>query len=100
MLADSPYRHELEADVEPFRSILLGLFFLAVGMMLDLHTIAERPFFVIGMAIGLVAIKTLVIFGIGKMFGMKWRAAWPWACCSARAANSALSCLPRPSTPC
>jgi len=75
MLADSPYRHELEADVEPFRSILLGLFFLAVGMMLDLHTIAERPFFVIGMALGLVAIKTLVIFGIGKLFGMKWRGA-------------------------
>ena len=75
MLADSPYRHELEADVEPFRSILLGLFFLAVGMMLDLHTIAERPFFVIGMALGLVAIKTLVIFAIGKMFGMKWRGA-------------------------
>ena len=44
MLADSPYRHELEADVEPFRSILLGLFFLAVGMMLDLHAIAARPF--------------------------------------------------------
>ena len=37
MLADTPYRHELEADVEPFRSILLGLFFLAVGMMLDLQ---------------------------------------------------------------
>ena len=46
MLADSPYRHELEADVEPFRSILLGLFFLAVGMMLDLGVIAERPLFV------------------------------------------------------
>ncbi|WP_172340869.1 cation:proton antiporter [Novosphingobium sp. SG751A] len=75
MLADSPYRHELEADVEPFRSILLGLFFLAVGMMLDLHTIAERPFFVLGMALGLVAIKTLAIFAIGKMFGMKWRGA-------------------------
>src|SRR5690606_22027767 len=43
MLADSPYRHELEADVEPFRSILLGLFFLAVGMMLDLGAIAQRP---------------------------------------------------------
>ena len=36
MLAESPYRHELESDVEPFRSILLGLFFLSVGMMLDL----------------------------------------------------------------
>ena len=35
MLAESPYRHELESDVEPFRSILLGLFFLSVGMLLD-----------------------------------------------------------------
>jgi hypothetical protein len=62
MLADSPYRHELEADVEPFRSILLGLFFLAVGMMLDLHAIAERPLFVATMALALVGIKALVIF--------------------------------------
>jgi glutathione-regulated potassium-efflux system protein KefB len=75
MLADSPYRHELEADVEPFRSILLGLFFLAVGMMLDLHAIAERPFFVIGMALALIATKALIIFGIGMLFKMKWRAA-------------------------
>ncbi len=75
MLADSPYRHELEADVEPFRSILLGLFFLAVGMMLDLHAIAERPFFVIGMALALIATKALIIFGIGILFKMKWRAA-------------------------
>ncbi|MFX8441118.1 cation:proton antiporter, partial [Acinetobacter baumannii] len=74
-LADSPYRHELEADVEPFRSILLGLFFLAVGMMLDLHAIAERPFFVIGMALALIATKAVIIFGIGMAFRMKWRAA-------------------------
>lgn len=75
MLADSPYRHELEADVEPFRSILLGLFFLAVGMMLDLHAIAERPFFVIGMALALIATKAVIIFAIGMAFKMKWRAA-------------------------
>ncbi|WP_277968395.1 cation:proton antiporter [Sphingomonas echinoides] len=75
MLADSPYRHELEADVEPFRSILLGLFFLAVGMMLDLHAIAERPFFVIGMALALIATKALIIFGIGMIFRMTWRSA-------------------------
>ncbi|WP_010164117.1 cation:proton antiporter domain-containing protein [Sphingomonas sp. PAMC 26617] len=75
MLADSPYRHELEADVEPFRSILLGLFFLAVGMMLDLHAIAERPFFVIGMALALIATKALIIFGIGMAFRMTWRSA-------------------------
>ncbi|URW76211.1 cation:proton antiporter [Sphingomonas donggukensis] len=75
MLADSPYRHELEADVEPFRSILLGLFFLAVGMMLDLGAIAERPAFVIGMAAVLVVTKAAIIMGIGLAFRMKWRAA-------------------------
>lgn len=75
MLADSPYRHELEADVEPFRSILLGLFFLAVGMMLDLHAIAERPLFVATMALALVGIKALVIFLIGLAFRMTWRGA-------------------------
>ncbi|KPF56675.1 CPA2 family monovalent cation:H+ antiporter-2/glutathione-regulated potassium-efflux system protein KefB [Novosphingobium sp. 1529] len=75
MLADSPYRHELEADVEPFRSILLGLFFLAVGMMLDLHAIAERPLFVIAMALALVAVKAAMIMGIGLAFRMPWRGA-------------------------
>lgn len=75
MLADSPYRHELEADVEPFRSILLGLFFVAVGMMLDLGAIAERPLFVVGMALALIATKAVIIFGIGMAFKMSWRAA-------------------------
>jgi monovalent cation:proton antiporter-2 (CPA2) family protein len=75
MLADSPYRHELEADVEPFRSILLGLFFLAVGMLLDLGAIAERPLFVVSMAVTLIAVKTVVIVGIGLAFRMTWRSA-------------------------
>lgn len=75
MLADSPYRHELEADVDPFRSILLGLFFLTIGMMLNLAAIAERPLFVLSMALALIATKTLVIFLIGLAFRMGWRAA-------------------------
>ena len=75
MLADSPYRHELEADVEPFRSILLGLFFLTIGMLLDLQAIAERPLFVVAMALALIATKTAVIFGIGMLFRMGWRGA-------------------------
>jgi glutathione-regulated potassium-efflux system protein KefB len=73
MLADTPYRHELETDVEPFRSILLGLFFLAVGMMLDLHAIAERPLFVLAAAVGLIAIKAAVMGGIALAIGMSWR---------------------------
>ena len=75
MLADSPFRHELEADVEPFRSILLGLFFLAVGMMLDLRAIAENPLFVAAMALAVIAIKAAVIMGIGLAFRMRWREA-------------------------
>jgi CPA2 family monovalent cation:H+ antiporter-2/glutathione-regulated potassium-efflux system protein KefB len=75
MLADTPYRHEIEADVEPFRSILLGLFFLAVGMMLDLHAIADRPFFVVGMAAALIVTKVVIIGGIGLAFRMRWRGA-------------------------
>ncbi len=75
MLADSPYRHELEADVEPFRSILLGLFFLAVGMLLNLQAIADRPLFVLSMALALIATKTAVITLIGLAFKMTWRSA-------------------------
>jgi glutathione-regulated potassium-efflux system protein KefB len=70
MLAESPYRHELEADIDPFRSILLGLFFLAVGMMLDLDVIKNQPYLVIGLACGLVAIKTLFVFILGRIFGL------------------------------
>lgn len=76
MLADSPYRHELEADVEPFRSILLGLFFLSVGMMLNLHAIAERPLFVAGMALLLIAVKAGIITLIARLFGSPWRGAF------------------------
>ena len=75
MLADSPYRHELEADVEPFRSILLGLFFVSVGMMLDLHAIADRPMFVLAIAAALIAVKAGVIFAIALAFRMEWRGA-------------------------
>ena len=72
MLAESPYRHELETDVEPFRSILLGLFFLSVGMLLDLAMIAQRPLFVIGIAVAVIATKSLLIAGLARLFGNNW----------------------------
>ncbi len=72
MLAESPYRHELESDVEPFRSILLGLFFLSVGMMLDLGTIAERPLFVFGIAVAVIVIKGSIIALLARLFGNDW----------------------------
>jgi glutathione-regulated potassium-efflux system protein KefB len=75
MLADSPYRHELEADIDPFRSILLGLFFVAIGMMLDLHAIWARPAFVIGMAAALVLLKAAILFALARAFRMENRRA-------------------------
>ncbi len=75
MLADSPYRHEIESDIEPFRSILLGLFFLAVGMVLDIPAIIESPLFVLGFAALLVATKTALIWAIARCFGMAGRPA-------------------------
>jgi len=72
VLAESPYRHELETDVEPFRSILLGLFFLSVGMLLDLKLIAMRPLFVVGIAAGVIVTKTIIVTLINRVFGCKW----------------------------
>ncbi|HEX7783384.1 MAG TPA: cation:proton antiporter [Sphingobium sp.] len=75
MLADSPYRHEIEADVEPFRSILLGLFFLAVGMVLDLRAVMANPLFVLSMAAALVVTKAGLIMGLARLFGMEGKQA-------------------------
>ena len=73
VLAESPYRHELEADVEPFRSILLGLFFLSVGMLLDLRLIAARPLLVVSLAAGVIVTKTILISGLSRLFGCNWK---------------------------
>src|SRR5438045_684027 len=73
VLAESPYRHEIESDVEPFRSILLGLFFLSVGMLLDLKLIAARPLFVVGIAVSVIVIKTILISLLARTFGNNWQ---------------------------
>ena len=77
MLAESPYRHELESDIEPFRSILLGLFFVSVGMLIDLDAVAREPWFVAGLVVSLIAVKAVLIAAIGLMFRMRLsRAIW------------------------
>jgi monovalent cation:proton antiporter-2 (CPA2) family protein len=72
VLAESPYRHELETDVEPFRSILLGLFFLSVGMLLNLGVIAANPLRVIGIAAAVIVIKAALIALLSRIFGCNW----------------------------
>lgn len=75
MLADSPYRHELEADIEPFRGLLLGLFFLAIGMTLDTGVVLANPMRVLLLVILLISVKTLVISVLARGFGTPWRQA-------------------------
>lgn len=69
MLAESSYRHELEADIEPFRGILLGLFFMAVGLSLDLGVILENVLVILVAVPVLMVLKALVIYGACRAFG-------------------------------
>ena len=65
-LADSEFRHELEASIAPFKGLLLGLFFMTVGMTTQLSLLIEMPWLIIGGAIGLLVIKTLVLTAIAR----------------------------------
>lgn len=69
MLAESAYRHQIETDIEPFRGLLLGLFFISIGMRLDLNTIIAYWPLVLGGALGLVLIKAGLIYGLARLFG-------------------------------
>jgi glutathione-regulated potassium-efflux system ancillary protein KefC/glutathione-regulated potassium-efflux system protein KefB len=69
VLADSEYRHELEADLEPFKGLLLGVFFMAVGMGANLGLLVEAPGVVVGLALCLIALKLLVVFIVGRVVG-------------------------------
>ena len=69
LLADSEYRHELEANIEPFKGLLLGLFFIAVGMSANLDLVASRPFAVLAAVVVMMAIKAAAVFAIGRISG-------------------------------
>ncbi|TMH39251.1 MAG: glutathione-regulated potassium-efflux system protein KefC [Betaproteobacteria bacterium] len=69
MLAESEYRHELELDIDPFKGLLLGLFFMAVGMSVDLGLFGRMPHLILGLALGLVALKIVLLFGTARLFG-------------------------------
>lgn len=68
LLADSEYRHALEADIEPFKGLLLGLFFMAVGMSIDFGILAAQPGKVVGFVVAFVLVKTAVLTMLAKRF--------------------------------
>ncbi len=69
LLANSSFRHQLEAEIEPFKGLLLGLFFIAIGMHLDLGLLAAQPLLILGAAIALVAVKAAVIWSLLRLAG-------------------------------
>ena len=66
LLADSEYRHEIEAQIEPFRGLLLGLFFVSVGMSLDIQMVTRQPQVVGMLLVGLIVIKAILLYGISR----------------------------------
>ena len=70
VLANSEYRHELESEIDPFKGLLLAVFFIAVGASIDFDLIARSPGLILGLVAGLMAIKFVVLLVLGRAFGM------------------------------
>jgi len=70
LLADSEYRHELEANIAPFKGLLLGLFFIAVGMTVNLGLLMQEPGLIVGIVAALMVVKAAVLFPLARLFGI------------------------------
>lgn len=79
VLADSEFRHELETDIEPFKGLLLGLFFITVGASIDFPLLVDNPLMILGLVAGLFAIKIAVLAGLAALFKMERQQGWLFA---------------------
>ncbi len=71
LLAESSYRHELEADIAPFEGLLLGIFFTAIGMSLNLKLLVSEPVLIALLTVSLIAVKSVILFGLGRWQGLE-----------------------------
>jgi CPA2 family monovalent cation:H+ antiporter-2 len=69
LFAETEYRHEIEVDIEPFKGLLLGLFFVSVGMSIDIAQVAAKPFWLIASVFGLYLIKSPIVYALARWFG-------------------------------
>jgi glutathione-regulated potassium-efflux system ancillary protein KefC len=79
VLADSEYRHELETDLEPFRGLLLGLFFISIGAQIDFGLIGREPLMIGGIVIATMAGKLIVLYALGRLFRLDRSSRWLFA---------------------
>ena len=70
LLSDSEYRHQIQVDIEPFKGLLLGLFFMSVGMELDIAAVLERPALLFASVVGLWVLKSSIIYALARLFGL------------------------------
>lgn len=76
VLANSEFRHELESDIQPFKGLLLGLFFITVGAGIDLDLLMASPGAILMITLGLIALKASILFLLGRGFGLRGRSLW------------------------
>ncbi|WP_300545535.1 monovalent cation:proton antiporter-2 (CPA2) family protein [Maricaulis sp.] len=76
LLAESEYRHELVSDLEPFKGLLLGVFFVTVGAGMEFALLAEEPALIATLTLSLIAVKGLILLGLAVLFRLKGRARW------------------------
>jgi len=75
LLSETEFRKAIETAIEPFKGLLLGLFFFTIGMSIDFREIAREPLWLLGAVIGLIAVKTSLITGLARLFRVPWAAA-------------------------
>jgi len=75
LLAETEYGKAIEATVEPFKGLLLGIFFFTVGMAIDFHEVLREPLWLLACVAGLIFVKAVVLTGLGKLFRLSWPAA-------------------------
>ena len=76
LLADSPYRHALESDIEPFKGLLLGLFFISVGMSMDFSLLIENPILIVLTTLTLMLLKMIVLYSIARVSDLPVSQRW------------------------
>jgi CPA2 family monovalent cation:H+ antiporter-2 len=75
LLAETEFRHEIEVVIEPFKGLLLGLFFVSIGIGLNVPLLLQQPLAVLGVAVGLLTVNGLLIFALALLFRLPWRSA-------------------------
>ncbi|QDC10546.1 potassium transporter [Oceanicola sp. D3] len=76
MLANSEFRHQIEADLNPFKGLLLGLFFITVGAGINFAVLWSNIFTIIGLTLGVMLVKGLILFALGWIFGLRTKGQW------------------------